>query len=216
MVRYAAESFDTQRIGRQRSDKHDYLKCRDCSKNDQSKILNIPILCTTQSSAKLGGTVPEIADMLPEGTPIIDKTAFSMLTPDLVSHLPLSPNTPGLTILLLGIESHICISQTTLDLLSLSASATQSRPPPPPLTIYLLADGISSCNPAERRVALRRLSTAGMAQEGEGKVVLTSSEAAIFELLGDAAHEGFREVSRVVRECKEETGEGVRVLMGDL
>ena len=120
------------------------------------------------------------------------------LVPEARSHLPA---TGPLSILLLGIESHICITQTTLDLLHLSTPAR-------PIKVYLLADGISSCNAGERNVAFNRL-----AREG---AIVTSSESVIFESLGDAAHDGFRDVSKVVKECKDGTREGVEALMGKL
>ncbi|OAP56341.1 hypothetical protein AYL99_09520 [Fonsecaea erecta] len=157
-----------------------------------AKILNIPIFITTQNASRLGDTVSELTALVPEGTPeAIDKTAFSMLVPELQSQLQslTSSANEKLSVLLVGIETHICVTQTTLDLL-----AAGHR-------VYVIADGVSSCNAGERPVALHRL-----AREG---AVVTTSESILFELVGDAKDDKFRAVSGLVKETKEETKQAV-------
>lgn len=109
-----------------------------------------------------------------------------MITPEIESKLP-SPRNGGEPIdaIIVGIESHICVTQTTLDLLERGHR------------VYVLIDGVSSINPEERGVALARLRDA--------EAVVTSSESVLFEVLGDAGREGFKEVSSVVKEMKDET-----------
>ncbi|ETI28378.1 hypothetical protein G647_00827 [Cladophialophora carrionii CBS 160.54] len=152
-----------------------------------AKILNFPIFVTTQNAARLGDTVEEVASLLPEGSAsAIDKTAFSMLVPDLQTQLEkLAAGNEKLSVFLVGIETHICVTQTTLDLLSGGHK------------VYVLADGVSSCNAAERPVALNRL-----AREG---AIVTTSESLLFELVGDAKDGNFRAVSGLVKETKEDT-----------
>jgi len=168
-----------------------------------AKILNIPILVTTQNAARLGATVEEITSLLPTSpaVPTIDKTAFSMLVPELQEHLHKlsTPSTassasgrPTLSVFLVGIETHICVTQTTIDLLKQGHK------------VYVLADGVSSCNAGERPVALNRL-----AREG---AVVTTSESLLFELVGDAKSAGFKAVSGLVKEMKEETKGAVEAL----
>lgn len=157
-----------------------------------AKVLNIPIYATTQNASRLGSTVSEVRDLFPPSTPEHDKTAFSMMIPELVTQITQQahqgssggPQQP-VSVILVGIESHICVTQTALDLLSMGHK------------VYVLADGVSSCNEGERPIALARL-----AREG---CTVTTSESVLFELVGDAKSEDFKAVSGLVKETKEDT-----------
>lgn len=151
-----------------------------------ASTLQIPVFITTQNRAKLGNTVPELQQHLngPHIRADVDKTLFSMITPDIEKLLPAPGSTP-LDVIIVGLETHICVTQTTLDLLERGHR------------VYILVDGVSSINPEERGVALARLRDAG--------AVVTSSESVLFEILGDASHEAFRAVSGLVKETKEST-----------
>ncbi|KAJ6164148.1 hypothetical protein N7470_002820 [Penicillium chermesinum] len=151
-----------------------------------ASTLQLPVFVTTQSRAKLGNTVPELQTHL-QGSHIradVDKTLFSMVTPEIDALLPKGEG-ERLDIIIVGIETHICVAQTTLDLL-----ARGHR-------VYLLVDGVSSMNAEERGIALARLRDAG--------AIVTSSESILFEILGDAEHGSFRTVSGLIKETKEET-----------
>jgi hypothetical protein len=124
-------------------------------------ILAIPIYATTQNRNRLGETCPELE--IPSAVVHVDKTAFSMCVPELMSKF--SSTTPA-EIVIVGIESHICVTQTTLDLLAEGHK------------VYVLADGVSSCNPQEVPIALARLRAAG--------AVVTTSESFLYECMGDA------------------------------
>ncbi|KAH8894862.1 Isochorismatase hydrolase [Thozetella sp. PMI_491] len=150
--------------------------------------LQIPVFVTTQNQSKLGTTVSDLQPFL--GTSLvqasIDKTRFSMWVPELASAFHASTKSPApRDVVLVGIETHICITQTTLDLL-----AQGHR-------VYVLADGVSSCNPEEVGVALARLRGAG--------AIITTSESWIFECMGDAGIAEFKGVATVIKETKEET-----------
>lgn len=111
-----------------------------------------------------------------------------MYTPALSSLFSSSPDSIPSHIALVGIESHICVTQTCLAL----------RKKHPNTKIFVIADGVSSCNKEEVPVALARLR-----QEG---VVVTTSEGWMYECMGDAGIKEFREVVRIVKE----TGEGTK------
>ncbi|OQD91173.1 hypothetical protein PENANT_c001G06427 [Penicillium antarcticum] len=146
--------------------------------------------------SKLGNTVAELQPHLsgPNIRADVDKTLFSMITPEISNLLPQtgpgSSSSSGTTnlpldVIIVGIETHICVTQTTLDLLERGHR------------VYILVDGVSSMNSEERGIALARLRDAG--------AIITSSESVLFEIIGDAGHEGFRAVSGLVKESKEET-----------
>lgn len=97
----------------------------------------------------------------------VDKTAFSMWVPEIESAL--SSGGPH-EVVVVGIESHICVTQTTLDLLANGHK------------VYVLADGVSSCNKEEVPIALRRLQRDG--------AVVTTSESFLYECMGDAGIAG--------------------------
>jgi hypothetical protein len=144
-----------------------------------AKNASIPIHATTQTATKLGPTVPSVAAHF-QSTPI-DKTKFSMVVPELLSQLK-----PKSSIALVGIESHICITQTALDLRDAGHD------------VYIIADGVSSCNRQEVVVALDRL-------RAEKGVRVTSSESWMYECLGDASHPAFKGLIGVVKASVNDT-----------
>ncbi|KAK0191511.1 Isochorismatase-like protein [Armillaria mellea] len=168
-----------------------------------AKIVGCEVLVTTQNSRALGPTDPAIdlesLGSLHVGT--ADKTLFSMLTPEVKDVLLSRPHIK--TVILMGIEvslnllppktstyhsvqAHICILQTALGLLDPTGGHN--------LKVYVLADGVASSHPTEMNIALDRL-------RHEGAVVSTS-ESAAFELIGDAKVEGFKAFSKVIKENK--------------
>lgn len=159
-----------------------------------SESLSIPTFITTQNRSKLGDTIAELQPHL-TGAHVranIDKTLFSMITPEIDALLPTGPFASAedkekrpLDAIIVGIETHICVTQTTLDLLERGHR------------VYVLVDGVSSVNAEERGIALARLRDAG--------AIVTSSESILFEMLGDAKHEQFKALSGLVKEMKEET-----------
>ena len=144
-----------------------------------------------QNQKALGETVPELELETANASRTIahiDKTAFSMCVPELLSALSSTPR----EVILVGIESHICVTQTTLDLLAKGHK------------VYVLADGVSSCNKEEIPIALRRL-----AREG---AVVTTSESVIYELMGDAKIPEFKVIAGLVKEKKQATTEVLQTL----
>ena len=158
----------------------------------EGHLLNIPIYATTQKRSSLGITCSELGlDQHPstQTAAHVDKSAFSMWVPEIQSAF--SVGGPR-EVAIVGIESHICVTQTTLDLL-----ANGHR-------VYVLADGVSSCNQEEIPVALRRLAKAG--------AVVTTSESFIYEIMGDAGITAFRGIAGLVKETKESTKDTMQTL----
>lgn len=184
------------------------LKTDICSVLTSSKvlraaaILDIPVVATTQNRARLGDTVPELsalfsvepassssdekkARLLVEA----DKSLFSMWTPAvetaMASASTASPSSSPPTVVIVGIESHICVTQTALDLLAAG------------YRVYVLADGVSSCNREEVPVALARLRASG--------VTVTTSESWLYETMGSASIPAFRQVVGLVKDTSAST-----------
>ncbi|KAL5333922.1 Isochorismatase hydrolase [Aspergillus crustosus] len=164
-----------------------------------ANTLSLPIYITTQNRSRLGTTHSSLQPYLTAPTAKIaadiDKTLFSMITPEIDSLLPQPKTKEGdqpLDVIIVGLETHICITQTTLDLLERGHR------------VYVIVDGVSSINPEERGVAFARLRNAG--------AIVTTSESILFEILGDAGHEHFKAITGLVKETKEETREALEKL----
>ena len=156
-----------------------------------ANILSIPIYATTQNRARLGETCNELP--LEKAVAHADKTAFSMWIPEISQHF--SSATPS-EVVLVGIESHICVTQTTLDLLANGHK------------VYVLADGVSSCNPQEIPIALARLRAAG--------ATVTTSESFLYECMGNAAIPEFKAVAGLVKETSAATKDVMSTLLSKM
>lgn len=132
-------------------------------------------MVTEQNPDRLGHTVPELDTS--KAALIDHKMIFSMLTPKVHTYLKSNPHLKS--IVLFGIEAHVCIYQTTVDLLQNGYQ------------VFLVADGIDSQKPAEVPIALEQLRSFG--------AVVASSESFIFQLLRTAEHPDFKAISALVK-----------------
>jgi nicotinamidase-related amidase len=142
---------------------------------DAARQLGLTVQATEQYPKGLGPTVAELARRLPERP---DKLAFSSCAvPSVVEafHRAARPK-----VLLAGIETHVCVLHTALDLLALD------------FRVYVAVDAVGSRYAIDHETALRRLENAG--------AILTTSEAAVFEWVGGAGTPQFKEISRLVQE----------------
>ncbi|WP_199188679.1 MULTISPECIES: hydrolase [Pirellulaceae] len=140
---------------------------------DGAEILGIPALGTEQYRKGLGATVEPLAAKLGD---MPDKLHFSSCQSVIAKLEEL--NRPK--ILIAGIEAHVCVQQTALDLLSLGYD------------VYLATDAVSSRYKHDRRIALRRMESTG--------VTLTTTEAALFEWCRVAGTPQFKQISQLVRQ----------------
>jgi nicotinamidase-related amidase len=136
-------------------------------------ILKIPALVTTQYAKGLGNTVPEIASMLPD-TPPIDKLMFSCFGSDVFCSL--LKRLPGqrTTVLLCGMETHICVMQTAMGALREG------------YLVHVACDAVSSRTELNWRIGLDRMRSAG--------AILSSTEMMIYELLRASGVPAFKEL----------------------
>jgi len=141
------------------------------------EILGVPVLWTEQYPAGLGPTVPQVAALL-EGKPRFEKTIFSCF------------GAPGFggwlwehgisRLLVSGVESHICVLQTSLEALQAG------------LVVHVLADAVCCYRNEDHERALARIQQAGG--------VITGREIAIYELLGQANTPAFKAALPYLRE----------------
>ena len=142
---------------------------------DVAKLLNVQVAATEQYPKGLGPTVAPLAQRLPVRP---DKVAFSSCAaPGLAASFP---NAGRTKIVLAGIEAHVCVLHTALDLLSVN------------FQVYLAVDAIASRYSVDCETALRRLEQAG--------AILTTVETCAFEWMGGANHPQFKAVSALVQE----------------
>ena len=146
-----------------------------------AKELSIPIVVSQQYTKVFGATLDD-AFANPEdiGTtvaPVFEKKRFSMLTEECSKHLE-SLNKSSF--LLVGIEAHVCLQQTALDLLEKGHD------------VHIIADGVSSQQSYDREMALRRMEASG--------AWLTTAQSAAFMLMGSAEHPNFKAVSTLVKD----------------
>jgi nicotinamidase-related amidase len=142
---------------------------------DAAKPLGLPVLATEQYPQGLGPTTVELSKLL---DPPFDKTAFSCGDcAGLVGALQASGRQKWL---ICGIEAHVCVQQTVLDLLSEG------------YRIYVAADAIGSRHKIDYEFALRRMESSG--------ATLTTVESAIFEWCQDSKSPHFKALSQLIRE----------------
>ncbi len=138
-----------------------------------ARILNIPTLATTQYAKGLGNTVPEIASLLPQ-LEAVDKLEFSCFGSDAfcarLKHLPGNRN----TVLLCGMESHICVTQTALGALREG------------YLVHVASDAVSSRTEWNWKIGLERMRAAG--------AIISSTEMIMYELLGRSGSPVFKEL----------------------
>ena len=144
-----------------------------------AKALEVPVLVTQQYTKVFGPTLDDcFADPKDkEQVPILDKKLFSMCTEDTTKILD---EWKKESYIITGIETHVCVQQTCLDLLEKGAD------------VHVIADGVSSQQSYDRLMALERLRDAGC--------FITTAQSAAFMLCQSADHPNFKQVSKLTVE----------------
>ena len=137
-----------------------------------AEAIGIPIVISEQYPKGLGETVPEVAEHLPEGTRPLEKVIFSAAEAE---EFDLGGRDQALVC---GIETHVCVNQTALDLLDSGVD------------VQVAEDAVGSRTGENKQVGLHKMERAG--------AEITSVETALFELLGRAGTDEFKEVQRLI------------------
>ena len=140
------------------------------------QTLELPILVTEQYPKGLGPTVSEIRELFHEWNPYEKLTFSCCLVPEFCEAIQQSGATQ---IVLTGIETHVCILQTGLDLIQRGYQ------------VHVPADAVSSRKELDWQMALERLRRAG--------AVITVTESSLFELLVRAGTGEFKQISALVK-----------------
>lgn len=156
-----------------------------------ASALQIPILVTQQYTQVFGPTIPECfaedaaeknwstLEQLERNNMVFEKKLFSMLTPQVKNKIN-EEFADKSSFVLVGIEAHVCVQQTCLDLLEQGKD------------VHIIVDGVSSQQTIDREVALQRMQSAG--------AYLTTAQSAAFMLLQSADHPNFKPVSKLTVE----------------
>ncbi len=139
-----------------------------------AEAVGIPIIVSEQYPKGLGETAPEVAKHLPEGAQPLEKVVFSAAEAD---GFDLAGRDQALVC---GIETHVCVNQTVLDLL---ADGTE---------VQVAEEAVGSRTEENKRIGLHKMEQAG--------ATLTSVETALFELLGRAGTDEFKTVQKLILE----------------
>jgi len=141
------------------------------------KVLGIPIIVTQQYTKGIGMTVTELATAIGDDFSFFDKLTFSCAEDDTI--LSKIAETGKSNIIVCGIEAHICVLQTVIDLIAKGYH------------VILVEDCVGSRKESDRQVGIRRAIAEG--------AVITSYESILFELTRVAKTEVFKEISRLIK-----------------
>lgn len=142
---------------------------------DGAQLLDIPVSATEQYPQGLGSTIPAIGERLNSRD---EKMMFSMRECQAI--MDRWSDSGRHNILLCGIETHVCVQQSVLDLLAEG------------FAVFLAVDAVGSRFDVDAQIALRRMEASG--------ATLTTTEAALFEWCETAAHIRFKSISKLIRE----------------
>jgi nicotinamidase-related amidase len=140
------------------------------------QVLEVPIIWLEQNPKGLGPTIPEVAALLPDGEPI---PKFSFSCCGNAAFMRALRGAQRANVLLCGIETHVCIYQTAMDLLALGYG------------VHVVADAVSSRTAENCHIALDRMRDA--------RACITSTEMALFELLRTAKAPQFKAIAKIVK-----------------
>lgn len=141
-----------------------------------AECLNVECVITEQYKKGLGATIKAISDILPEAK-IFDKMTFSAYSDNSVKEY--IDESGKDSIVICGVESHICVLQTAMELKENGYN------------VYIVEDCVDSRHKSDKKNAINRARIEG--------IKITSYEAILFELLKTAENEKFKDISRIIK-----------------
>lgn len=146
-----------------------------------AKTLGVPVIATEQYPKGLGPTVEPIRGLL---TTVWEKKTFSAVAEG--GALDFLKSDARIKVVVVGIEAHICVMQTVLDLLNQG------------FHVFVCVDAVSSRYAIDVKIALKRMQQAG--------AILVTSETCVYEWLETAVNPAFKEISAMVQERMRQIG----------
>ena len=141
-----------------------------------AQVLGLPIIWCEQIPEKIGPTLPEIAELMPQNSPIAKDTFSALEHPIVIQKLQEIDRNQ---IIVAGIEAHICVEQSACQLLEQGYE------------VHIAADCISSRTPANREIGLQKMLNAG--------AEITCVETALFEMLKVATGDKFKQILKIIK-----------------
>ena len=142
-----------------------------------AKTLRLPIIASTQNAEKMGDILPEVKRLLPPLVTAHDKMTFSAYSS--AAFASEAQRSGRKQALICGVELHICVSQTAHDL---AASGFQ---------VHVVTDAVSSRSESNWKLGLDKMR--------QGGVLLSSVEAALYEMLHEAGTPEFRDILQIIK-----------------
>ena len=140
------------------------------------RILNVPVSWIEQYPQGLGPTIPELGELMEDKEPFEKMCFSSCRQPDFMVDLHMTGRDQ---VIVMGIETHVCVYQTVLGLLNRG------------FDVRVVADAVSSRTQMNYETGLRAMESFG--------AKITTVEMALFELLEEAGSEEFRKISRLIK-----------------
>lgn len=143
-----------------------------------ARLFELPVLATEQYPKGIGRTEASVAELIQDsGGPVLEKSTFSVCDDEGVRQALRRIDRPQ--VVLCGIEAHVCVQQTALDLVSMDHD------------VYVCADAVGSRRSLDRDVSLERMRQAG--------VIVTTSESVLFELCVECRSARFKKLIELVK-----------------
>lgn len=153
------------------------LRARAAALAEGCALLDVPVYVTEQYPKGLGRTVPELAGVVERAGGVLEKTTFSCAADEGIGA---RIDAAGRwNVVLCGIEAHICVLQTALDLLEKGHQ------------VFIAEDAVGSRTPTDKAAGIARAQRAG--------AVPATTEMVLFELMGASTHPRFKEVQRLIK-----------------